>query len=122
LRYLFGEIMYGGHITDFWDRRTCETYLAVTFHEGLLNSAELAPKFNSPDPVGMTFSSYTGYIERSLPAESPPLFGLHPNAEIGYLTNQGDTLFTTILTVQGGGGGGGGSAEEAVKSAIDAFL
>lgn len=50
------------------------------------------------------------------------MFGLHPNAEIGYLTNQGDTLFSTILEVQGGGGGGGGSAEDAVKSSIDAFL
>ena len=27
LRYLFGEIMYGGHITDDWDRRICKTYL-----------------------------------------------------------------------------------------------
>lgn len=27
LRYLFGEIMYGGHITDDWDRRLCQTYL-----------------------------------------------------------------------------------------------
>lgn len=29
LRYIFGEIMYGGHITDYWDRRTNNTYLEV---------------------------------------------------------------------------------------------
>ena len=62
------------------------------------------------------------YIEEKLPVEQPQMFGLHPNAEIGYLTNQGDTLFATILAVQGGGGGKGGSAEDAVKQAIDSFL
>jgi len=50
------------------------------------------------------------------------MFGLHPNAEIGYLTNQGDTLFSVILSVTGGGGGGGGSAEDAVKETIQQFL
>jgi len=29
LRYIFGEIMYGGHISDDWDRRLCKTYLQV---------------------------------------------------------------------------------------------
>ena len=29
LRYIFGEIMYGGHITDPWDRLTNSTYLDV---------------------------------------------------------------------------------------------
>merc|ERR1711967_69214 len=28
LRYLIGEIMYGGHITDRFDRRVCNAYLA----------------------------------------------------------------------------------------------
>merc|ERR1740129_395928 len=27
LRYIFGDIMYGGHIVDDWDRRLCEKYL-----------------------------------------------------------------------------------------------
>lgn len=30
LRYIFGEIMYGGHITDPWDRRTNNVYLEVS--------------------------------------------------------------------------------------------
>jgi hypothetical protein len=33
---------------------------------------------------------------------------MHPNAEIGYLTAMCDTIFNTILDVQGGTDGGGG--------------
>ena len=29
VRYLCGEVMYGGHITDPWDRRITSTYLDV---------------------------------------------------------------------------------------------
>ena len=36
LKYLFGEIMYGGHITDVWDRRTNETYLKVLIKPEIL--------------------------------------------------------------------------------------
>jgi dynein heavy chain len=36
LRYLYGEIMYGGHITDNWDRRTNNTYLKVLIKPELL--------------------------------------------------------------------------------------
>ncbi len=36
LRYIFGEIMYGGHITDDWDRRTNRTYLEVLIKPELL--------------------------------------------------------------------------------------
>ena len=43
LRYLFGEIMYGGHITDDWDRKLCRTYLEEYMH---------------PDMVGVTFHWY----------------------------------------------------------------
>lgn len=37
LRYLFGEIMYGGHITDDWDRRLCRTYLEVFMQNNMVS-------------------------------------------------------------------------------------
>lgn len=40
------------------------------------------------------------------------MFGMHPNAEIGYLTLQCETLFDTILEVEGGSGGGGGGNKD----------
>lgn len=49
------------------------------------------------------------------------MFGLHPNAEIGYLTVQSETLFSTILSVSGSSAGGGG-ADEKVKVIITNFL
>lgn len=49
------------------------------------------------------------------------MFGLHPNAEIGYLTTLGETLFNTILAVAGGSSSAG-SGESAVKGIIADFL
>lgn len=100
LKYIFGEIMYGGHITDDWDRRTNATYLKVLIKQELLQpSFNLAPNFKSPDASKFEYDHYKEYIEKKLPIESPQMFGMHPNAEIGYLTAQCDTLFSTILDV-----------------------
>lgn len=40
LRYLFGEIMYGGHITDDWDRRLCNTYLEELLQPDLVSTRQ----------------------------------------------------------------------------------
>ncbi|KAL0482284.1 hypothetical protein AKO1_000651 [Acrasis kona] len=98
LRYIFGEIMYGGHITDKWDRRTCCTYLELFMREALFEEMELAPKFQVA-PVG-SYSEYEEYIENSLPDESPVMFGLHPNAEIDFLTNEAQNLFSAIAMLR----------------------
>jgi dynein heavy chain len=49
LRYLFGEIMYGGHITDDWDRRLCRTFLQewlqVTIDHYFIYFFQREPKF-----------------------------------------------------------------------------
>ena len=40
LRYLFGEIMYGGHITDDWDRRLCRNYLETFINPDMVTGQE----------------------------------------------------------------------------------
>ena len=103
LRYLYGEIMYGGHITDNWDRRTNNAYLKTLIKPELLTGANLAKNFKSPDPSKFNYEQYMKYINDKLPPESPILFYLHPNAEISYLTSQGQYVFNSILDIQGGG-------------------
>ena len=48
LRYMFGEIIYGGHIVEDWDRRLASAYLAMLMNEKLLENTELFPQFTPP--------------------------------------------------------------------------
>ncbi|XP_058415682.1 dynein axonemal heavy chain 9 [Diceros bicornis minor] len=125
LRYLFGEIMYGGHITDDWDRRLCRAYLEEFIKPEMLEGElSLAPGF--PLPGNMDYSGYHQYIDAELPPESPYLYGLHPNAEIGFLTQNSEKLFHTVLELQPrdshAGDGAGASREEKVKALLEEIL
>uniref|UniRef100_A0A8C4SJT2 Uncharacterized protein n=1 Tax=Erpetoichthys calabaricus TaxID=27687 RepID=A0A8C4SJT2_ERPCA len=125
LCYLFGEIMYGGHITDDWDRRLCNTYLQEFMQPNLLDGELfLAPGFVAPP--NLDYPGYHKYIEDYLPTESPALYGLHANAEIEFLTVTSDNLFRTLLELQPHnltvGEGSTQTAEEKVKNALDEIL
>lgn len=80
------------------------------------------PGFKSPDPSKFERKQYAEYIETKLPTEQPAMFGLHPNAEIGYLTQLGESLFSTILSVSGASSSGGGGGEDSVKTTIANLL
>ncbi|KAM7067437.1 dynein axonemal heavy chain 9 [Molossus nigricans] len=125
LRYLFGEIMYGGHITDDWDRRLCRTYLEEFIKPEMLGGElSLAPGF--PLPGNMDYNGYHQYIDAQLPPESPYLYGLHPNAEIGFLTQTSEKLFRMVLELQPrdsyAGDGAGATREEKVKALLEEIL
>merc|ERR1712159_921809 len=125
LRYLFGDIMYGGHITDDWDRRLCKTYLEELMHPDQLETDfYLAPGFPIPPDSG--YKGYHAYIDENLPPESPALYGLHPNAEIGVLTSTSEKLFQTLMEMApkdtSGGGGGGMSRDDQIKAVLDDIL
>lgn len=64
----------------------------------LEGESNIAPGFAVPPNTD--YRSYHKYIDEMLPAENPQLYGLHPNAEIGFLTNQADNLFKIVLELQ----------------------
>jgi dynein heavy chain len=101
LKYLFGEIMYGGHIVDGWDRIMCKAFLDNLMTDELTNDEkELFPflpsdgkvSYKSP-PLNLGYDKYAEYIDTDTPPETPLAFGMHPNAEIDFRTNQCITLF-----------------------------
>jgi len=106
LRYIYGEIMYGGHITDDFDRLYTFTLLEVLIKQEIFEGLELYPGF--PVPANLNHQKMMDYIEESMGTESPVMFGMHANAEIGFRTQQSDTLYNTIADLAGGSGGGGG--------------
>lgn len=59
--------------------------------------AQLAPGFISPP--NSDYVGYHQYIDDYLPEETPYLYGLHPNAEIGYLTTVSERLFKASTIV-----------------------
>lgn len=126
LRYIFGEIMYGGHVTDYWDRRTNNTYLEVLFTEEIQRGGQLGHGFRSPDPTSHeTTESYVAYLRSDLPPESPLIYGLHMNSEIAYLNASTTTVMSTVLRLKAGskaGGGGAGTASGGADELIENLL
>lgn len=84
----------------------------------------LAPNF--PAPPNTDYQGYHNYIDEMMPAESPYLYGLHPNAEIGFLTTTSENLFRTVFEMQprdaGASGGATVTREDKVKQVLDEIL
>lgn len=139
--------MYGGRVTDDFDKRLLVTFTSVWFNETLLS-----PNFEFHKgyrvPMSRNLHTYTDYIN-SLPTnDTPEVFGLHSNADISYQINTAkgkwaelkhawnvwNYVFTldqpfsgildTILSVQPkeGGGGGGETRESIVYQLADDML
>ena len=70
-------------------------------------------------PPNTDYVGYRAYVKENLPPETPYLYGLHPNAEIGFLAQISEEMFKTVLEMQprdtAGGGGTGVTREEKVN-------
>jgi len=112
LQYIFGEIMYGGHITDDWDRLLCMTYLRYYMKNELFDELNMIPFVDAASaksdkdavfaaPPALAYDEYFQYMDECLPStESPIIYGLHPNTEIAVRTQQSNDLFASIMELQ----------------------
>lgn len=106
LKYIFGEIMYGGHIVNDFDRKMCNTYLDYFMRDDLLDEMEMYPyndeeknlSFMCPSPT--SYEKYLEYMDQALQQDTPIAFGMHPNAEIDFRTTQSNRILMTIQDLQ----------------------
>nr|CAH8856482.1 unnamed protein product [Trichobilharzia regenti] len=105
LKYLIGEVMYGGRAIDEFDRRILRTYMDEYFGDFIFDTFQpfyfyANDNFQYAIPSGNTRDEFSRYIE-SLPlTNTPEVFGLHSNAEIGYYTNATKEIWSHLLELQ----------------------
>jgi len=117
LRYIFGEIMYGGHVVNDFDRLLVNNYLEHFLKDELLEEMELFP-FNKDEKASFkscgptTFDRYLEHIDTNFPPDTPVALGLHPNAAIQTASEASDNLMRQLLELQPRDAGGEGGGEK----------
>uniref|UniRef100_A0A8U8B8L8 Dynein, axonemal, heavy chain 5 n=1 Tax=Geospiza parvula TaxID=87175 RepID=A0A8U8B8L8_GEOPR len=99
VRYMLGEVQYGGRVTDDLDKALLNTYARVWFGEHMFTEKFCFYK-GYVIPKGNTVEDYLQYIEQLPVTDTPEVFGLHPNADITYQTNLANETFSTIVSIQ----------------------
>jgi dynein heavy chain len=118
LKYLIGDAMYGGRVTDNFDRRVLQCYLNEYMGDFLFDTSNKFSfshaGFDYDMPDAGELQVYKDMVE-TLPLINPPgVFGLHNNAEIAYLKDMASDLWGDLIELQPRvGGGGGGITREA---------
>jgi dynein heavy chain len=108
LKYLIGEAMYGGRVTDDFDRRIMMTYLDEYMGDFIFDTNQKF-YFSKSDydyviPEDGPYDNYLKQISEMPAIYSPEVIGLHSNAEIEYFTQSSKTIWQNLLILQATGG------------------
>lgn len=105
LKYLIGEAMYGGRVTDDYDRRVLVCYLDEYMGDFLFDKNRefffaKTEEYNYGIPKQLNYEGFLNTINDIPVINSPAVFGLHANAEITYYTNAAKSLWDNVLSLQ----------------------
>jgi dynein heavy chain len=128
LRYLIGEAMYGGRVTDGFDRRTLTCILDEYFGDFIFDKNQkfyfstIGHDYEVPDSTNL--DGYFASIMEIPLNNSPEVFGLHPNAEISYFNNATKEMWANLIAMQvsSSSGGNGVNREEIIEGVTNGIL
>ncbi|XP_055861319.1 dynein axonemal heavy chain 8-like isoform X4 [Biomphalaria glabrata] len=123
VRYMIGEVQYGGRVTDDYDKRLLNTFTRVWFGDFMFNDSFQFYK-NYKIARNRIMAEILDFIEALPPVDSPEALGLHPNADVTYQTNTAKQVLDTIVSIQpkDSSGGGGETRETVVYRLADEML
>ncbi|XP_064651602.1 dynein axonemal heavy chain 8-like [Lineus longissimus] len=123
VRYMLGEVQYGGRVTDDYDKRLLNTFSKVWFGENMFQES-FAFYTGYKIPKFKTLKENMAFIEELPLVDSPEAFGLHPNADITYQSNMAAEVLESIMSIQpkDSGGGSGETRETVVYKLADDML
>ncbi|XP_066532241.1 dynein axonemal heavy chain 8-like isoform X2 [Hoplias malabaricus] len=114
VRYMLGEVQYGGRVTDDYDKRLLNCFTRVWFNDMMFDpSFCFYTGYNIPECKSV--EQYLEYIQTLPTIDTPQVFGLHPNADITYQSNTSAEVLDTITNIQPKeSGGGAGETRESI--------
>merc|ERR1711968_43937 len=120
IRYLVGEAMYGGRVSDNWDRRGLVVYCEEFFGDFIFDDCQhfylsQGSGYDYDVPGGvLPVEDYRAAVEKFPLVNSQSVYGLHPNAEIMYFLKSTKTMWSDLVDLQprDTAGGEGASYEE----------
>lgn len=141
VRYMIGEVQYGGRVTDDYDKRLLVYLTSVSI--GIFSFNEIILKcplqaWFSENMFDAEFEFYKGYkiiskktmedyleeLDKLPSVDSPEVCKLHPNADITFQTNMAKDILDTILSIQPkeSSTSGGETREAAVSRMVNEML
>ncbi|XP_037820573.1 dynein heavy chain 10, axonemal isoform X1 [Lucilia sericata] len=107
LKYLIGEVMYGGRVIDDFDRRITRTYMNEYMGDFLFDSFQPFHFYKDdntdyclPSEDVILKEDFIAHIDKLPLVNKPDVFGLHPNAEIGYYTQATRSIWNSLIELQ----------------------